>query len=212
MNRYNPTPEELQTNDKYELTAKIDHQEIKSFVMNQIEVPGKLMKGYAIYQAVMIIIGLFFATRPIVLAIRGDFKPLLWLLAAIVFTFSLLILIHEVIHLLALLVTGARKIMIGAYLKKFIFYAEADRHVLNRRQYTFVALMPLIIVKLVTLAGIILTAGESAFYFWIFIMCAHTLFCAGDVGMINYFNRFPGENVYTFDARDEKRSYFYREI
>lgn len=207
----NPTIEELQNSNNYERVAELEHRQIKEFVIDQITTESKLIKGFMIYQGIMILVGLFFTTRPIVLAMRGSYEPLFWLLAAIAFTFTLLILIHELLHLLALKITGARKISIGGYLKKFIFYAEADRHVLNRKQFALVALAPLVVVKAVTLTGILLTIGEPVLYFWIFVMCAHSLFCAGDIGMLSFFDRFPGSAVYTFDVKEEKRTYFYKE-
>jgi hypothetical protein len=42
-------------------------------------------------------------------------------------------------------------------------------------------------------------------------MSAHSLFCAGDIGMLSFFDRFPGSEVYTYDVQEEKRSYFFRE-
>jgi hypothetical protein len=206
----NPNVEELQNSGKYELVYELEHQQVKEFVINQITSGSKLVKGYMIYQLVMILVGLFFVTRPFVLAIRGNYQPLIYLFTAIVFTFTLLILIHELLHALAFKITGAKKVSIGTYLKKFIFYAEADRHVLNRKQFTLVALAPFLSVKLITLAGIILTLGSPALYFWIFVMSAHSLFCAGDIGMLDYFYKFRDTRLFTFDLKDEKKSYFYR--
>jgi hypothetical protein len=208
----NPTIEELQNNEKYELVAELEHRQIKEFVMEQITTESKMIRGFMIYQGIMILVGLFFATRPIVLAMRGNSEPLFYLLGAILFTFTLLIIIHELLHLLALKITGAPKISIGGYLKKFIFYAEADRHVLNRKQFELVALTPLVVVKAVTLIGIIFTIGQPVFYFWMFVMSAHSLFCAGDIGLLSFFDRFPNRKVFTFDVKEEKRSYFYKEI
>jgi hypothetical protein len=208
----NPTIEELQNNEKYELVAELEHRQIKEFVMEQIATESKLIRGFMIYQGIMILVGLFFATRPILLAMRGNSEPLFYLLGAILFTFTLLIIIHELLHLLALKITGAPKISIGGYLKKFIFYAEADRHVLNRNQFALVALTPLVVVKAVTLIGIIFTIGQPVFYFWMFVMSAHSLFCAGDIGLLSFFDRFPNRKVFTFDVKEEKRSYFYKEI
>jgi hypothetical protein len=207
----NPGIDELQNNEKYELVAELEHRQIKEFVMEQITTENKLIKGFMIYQGIMILVGLFFATRPLVLTMKGNSEPLYYLLGAIIFTFTLLIIIHELLHLLALKITGAPKITIGGYLKKFIFYAEADRHVLNREQFSLVALTPLVVVKAVTLIGIILTIGEPAFYFWMFVMSTHSLFCAGDIGLLSFFDRFPNSKVFTFDVKEEKRSYFYRE-
>ncbi len=206
----NPGVEELQKSDKYELLYELEHQQVKEFVINQITSGSRIVKGYMIYQLIMILIGLFFATRPLVLAMRGNYQPLFHLIAAILFTFTLLILIHELLHALAFKITGARKVSMGTYLKKFIFYAEADRHVLNRKQFTLVALTPLLTVKVISLAGIIITLGTPAVYFWIFVMSAHSLFCAGDIGMLDYFYQYRNSELYTFDLKAEKKSYFYR--
>lgn len=205
----NPTIQELQNTDEYELVHELEHNHVKDFVVSQITSGSKLIQGYMIYQLVLILFGLFFATRPLVLAMRGNLIPMFYLLIAILFSFSLLILIHELFHALAFKITGAPKVSIGAYLKKFIFYAEADRHVVNSNQFKFVALAPLVMVKIITLAGILFTAGTPSVYFWIFIMCAHSLFCAGDIGMIDYINKFSDTQLFTFDVKDEKKSYFY---
>jgi hypothetical protein len=111
---------------------------------------------------------------------------------------------------MALKLIGAKKIAFGGYLRKFIFYAEADRHVLNRRQFAFVALTPLIVVKAVTLAGVILFVHQPVFYFFILIMSTHSLFCAGDIGLLSLFYQCKGTDVYTFDVKEEKRSYYYK--
>jgi hypothetical protein len=75
-----------------------------------------------------------------------------------------------------------------------------------------VALTPLVVVKAVTLIGIIFTIGQPVFYFWMFVMSAHSLFCAGDIGLLSFFDHFPNRKVFTFDVKEEKRSYFFKEI
>ena len=207
----NPNVEELQNSQKYELLYELEHQQVKEFVIRQIASGSKLIRVYMLYQLLMILIGLFFVTRPLVMALRGNYQPLLYLFTAIIFTFTLLILIHELLHALAFKITGARNVSIGTYIKKFIFYAEADRHVLNRQQFTLVALTPLLTVKLATTAGIIMTLGNPSVYFWIFVMSAHSLFCAGDIGMLDYFYQDRNSQLFTFDLKNEKKSYFYRE-
>jgi hypothetical protein len=208
----NPGIDELQNGQKYELIAKLDHQQIKKFVINQLTKGGKVVRVYMIYQGIMILMGIFFLTMSIVIAIQGNLQPLLFSGAALVFSFSLLIIIHELLHALALKITGARKINFGAYLKKFIFYAEADRHVLNRKQFAFIALTPLVVVKLVTLAGILLFIPTAGIYFFIFVMSAHSLFCAGDIGLLSIFYHEKDDEILTFDVKEEKTSYYYRKV
>jgi hypothetical protein len=41
-------------------------------------------------------------------------------------------------------------------------------------------------------------------------MCAHSLFCAGDIGLLSIFYKFGDAEVYTYDVKAEKTSYYYR--
>lgn len=208
----NPTINELQNSGKYELMAQLNHQQIKEFVIEQLTGKIKIIKIYMIYQVLMIMIGMFFFTRSIVLAFKGDFLPLYYSLSALVFCLSVLIVIHELLHGIALKISGATKVTFGGYLKKFVFYAEADQFVINRRQFAFIALTPLFAVKLITLTGIIFLFGQPFFYFLMFVMSAHSLFCAGDIGLLSVFYKFKNTEVFTFDVKAEKASYFYKRI
>lgn len=205
----NPTLIELRDSGKYEMIAQLNHQQIKEFVIEQLTGNSKIIKIYMIYQIVMIMTGMFFFTRSIVLAFKGDLIPLYYTLAALVFCFSVLIVFHELLHGIALKLSGAPKVSFGGYLKKFIFYAEADKFVINRRQFAFIALTPLLVVKLVTLIGVILFFNHPVFYFLIFVMSAHSLFCAGDIGLLSVFYKIKNIEIFTFDVKAEKTSYFY---
>jgi len=206
----NPTIEELRTSDKYKLVAQLNHQQIKEFVINQLAENGKIIKIYMIYQVLMILVGIFFFTLSIVLAFQGSANQLYYSLAALVFSFSVLIVIHELLHGIALKLSGAGKVTFGGYLKKFIFYAEADQFVINRKQFAFIALTPLFVVKLITLIGIIFLFNQPIFYFLIFVMSAHSLFCAGDIGLLSVFYKTKNTEIFTFDVKAEKTSYYYQ--
>ena len=205
----NPSIEELQNSDKFEMIGKLNHQQIKEFVIEQLIENGKIIKIYMIYQVLMILVGMFFFTRSIVLAFQDSAIQLYYSLAALVFCFSLLIIIHELLHGIALKLSGAPKVSFGGYLKKFIFYAEADQFVINRRQFAFIALTPLFTVKLITLIGIVLFFSQPVFYFLIFVMSAHSLFCAGDIGLLSVFYKFRNSVIFTFDVKVEKTSYYF---
>ncbi|MCD6354214.1 MAG: DUF3267 domain-containing protein [Prolixibacteraceae bacterium] len=206
----NPTIAELNDNSRFELIAKLNHKQIKEFVINQLSESSKLTLSYMIYQIVMILTGLFFFTRSIVLALRGELLPLYSSLTALVFSFSFLIIVHELLHGVALKVTGAKNIHFGGYLKKFIFYAEADRHVISRKQFALIALTPLVVVKIVTLIGVVLFLNQPVFYFLIFVMSAHSLFCAGDIGLLSIFYKYNDSDIFTYDVKAEKTSYYFR--
>ncbi len=206
----NPTIDELQQNEEFELIGELSHSQVKNFVKENITDNSRLINYFMIYQIIMILLGLFFLTRSLMLAIKGNTESLIYAMAAIVFCFTLLVIIHELLHALALKITGAKHVSIGALPQKFIFYAEADKHVLNRKQFAFIALTPLIVIKLLTLAVLILYINQPLFYFSIIVMGIHSLFCAGDIVMLSIFYRFPGSEIFTFDIKKERKSYFYK--
>lgn len=208
----NPSIEELRNPEKYELIAQLNHSQIKEFVIDQLTTKSRMITAYMIYQIIMIMIGMFFFTRSIVLAFQGSPIQLYYSLAALVFSLSVLVIVHELLHGTALKLTGAKRVTYGGYLRKFIFYAEADQFVINRRQFAFIALTPLFAVKLITLIGIIFLFSYPVFYFLIFVMSAHSLFCAGDIGLLSVFYKIKNIEIFTFDVKAEKTSYFYRRI
>ncbi len=208
----NPTINELRNPENFELIAQVNHHQIKEFVIERLTSEGKIIRIYMYYQIFMIVVGMFFFTRSIVFAFKGDLVPLFYSMAALVFCFSALIVFHELLHGIALKLAGAKRIVFGGYLKKFVFYAEADRFVINRRQFLFIALTPLFAVKLITLTGIIIFFSHPILYALIFVMSAHSLFCAGDIGLLSVFFQNSENEIYTFDVKEEKISYFFRKI
>ncbi|HSO86773.1 MAG TPA: DUF3267 domain-containing protein [Draconibacterium sp.] len=208
----NPSIDKLRNSGDYELIAQLSHTQIKEFVINQLMQNGRIIKIYMVYQIVMIMVGMFFFTRSIILAFQDSPSQLYYSLAALIFCFSALIVIHELLHGIALKLAGAKRVTYGGYLRKFIFYAEADQFVINRCQFAFIALTPLFAVKLITLIGIIFLFNQPVFYFLIFVMSAHSLFCAGDIGLLSVFYKIKNIEIFTFDVKAEKTSYFYRRI
>lgn len=209
----NPTIEELQNSEKYELVARLRHDEIKNFVLEQIAgTTSTMVKAYMFYQLLMVLAGMFFLARAVVFVFRNYYEPFWISLLAIVFSFSLLIIVHEGLHGAALKLAGARKVSFGGFFRKFIFYAEADRHVMNRQQFAFVALTPLIFVKVITLLGIFYFWDQPVFYFFLIVMAAHSLFCAGDIGLLSVFDNEDESEIFTFDVKNEKTSYFYKRV
>ena len=165
----NPSIEELRNSAEYELIAQLNHNQIKEFVINQLTTKNRMITAFMIYQVIMIMIGIFFFTRSIVLAFNGSVVHFCYSLGALIFCFSVLIILHELLHGIALKLAGAKRVTYGGYLKKFIFYAEADQFVINRKQFAFIALTPLFVVKLITLIGIVFLFNQPVLYFLIFV-------------------------------------------
>ncbi len=203
------TPEDLQNNSDYELLAEVSHQKLREFVVEQIVQEKYIIRIYSVYQIVLMLIFVFSLTRGIVLAIKGYPELIASVGLASLFSFTALVVVHELLHALAYLLTGSRHISFGAIPKKFIFYALADREVIAPLAFHVVALMPFVVVKLVCLSGILYFWNSQTMYFFLTVMCLHSLFCAGDIAMLAFYHLHRGKKIYNFDNRSEGKTYFY---
>ena len=202
-------PEDLLDQNEFELLTEISHQKLREFVVEQISEEKFIIRIYSIYQLLMVLLFTFLFTRGIVLAIKGYSALLVNIGWAAAFSLSALIIIHELIHALAYLLTGARRISFGVILKKFVFYALADRQVIAPRAFHIVALAPFVMVKVICLIGIFLFLNQPVVYFFLSVMCLHSLFCAGDIAMLAFYRIHRGKEIYNFDDKSEGKTYFY---
>jgi len=206
-----PTINELNNPGRFEMIAAVSHYRIKDFVLHQVMDDKKIVPYYMVYQTILFLSALFFLSRSVVLAMKGDNNYLFVTLAGILFSLTILVVIHELLHGIVLKLAGAPRIRYGMVPGKFIFYAEADQFVLGRKPFTCVALAPLVIIQILTILGIIIWYNEALVYFPLMVMCIHSFFCAGDIALLALFYRYPGREIYTFDSRAEKTSYYYME-
>jgi len=204
-----PSIEELNNPDEFVLYASVEQNRIKDFVLQQVMSDKKLIPVYMVYQTLLFLTGIFFFTRSVMLAFRGHTLSLLYTAGAVVFSLTLLVVIHELLHGTALKLAGAPKVTYGGILSKFIFFAEADRFVLGKRIFLLVAFTPLVVVKVITLTGIIIFFYTPLLYFFLVVMVIHSFFCSGDVALATLFYRFPGRETYTYDNAAEKKSYYF---
>jgi len=203
------SPEDLQNNPEFELLKEVSHQNLKEFVIEQVSQEKQIIRFYSIYQVLMMTVFVFFLTRSIVFALKGHSEAVIQVVLAILFSFSVLIVIHELLHAMVYLLTGSRRISFGLILRKFIFYALADRQVIGSRPFHIVALTPFVVVKLICLVGIVAFYNEPLVYFFLTVMCLHSLFCAGDMAMLAFYKMHSEKEIYNFDIRSEGKTYFY---
>jgi len=203
------TPEDLQNENEFELLTEVSHQKLREFVVEQITEEKQVIRIYSIYQVIMVILFTFLLTRGIVLSIKGYSEMLIEIGLSVAFSLSALIVIHELLHALAYLLTGARRISFGVIPKKFIFYALADRQVIAPRAFHIVALAPFVIVKLICIIGFIVFYNQQLMYFFLSVMCLHSLFCAGDIAMLAFYRIHREKEIYNFDNKSEGKTYFY---
>lgn len=203
------TPEILQSNPEYELLAEVSHDKLREFVVKQIHQEKQILKTYSIYQIILMMLYVFLLTQSLILAFKGDSEPITGMISALIFSFTILIVIHEVLHALAYYLTGARKISFGMVLKKFIFYALADRQVIGPKSFHLVALTPFIAVKTICLFCTFYFYSNQWMYFFLSVMCLHSLFCAGDMAMLAFYRIHREKEIFNFDSKCEGKTYFY---
>ncbi len=207
----NLTPEIIQNNPEFELVEEIHYDDLKQFFINEIGKKSLLMKVYGIFQGIAIgillaIIGFF----TVDLIKEGIHKTelIITIVSALLSAF-ILIPVHELIHAAAFIMHGKRDIGFGAQWKKFVFYAESNMQVLNRKEITIVALAPLVVISAFSVLLVILPTSLPVKIIFTVMACIHLLFCGGDIAIISFFNRNKSKELYTFDNRELKKTYYY---
>lgn len=208
----NPAINNLTDENKFHLLQRVYYTDMRSFVLRHVASKSLLIKAYSIFQAMSLIVPFSLLGYEIVNISLGksSFEGLVWILAGGAFSFTFLVIIHELIHMLAFRILGRTHLKIGGVLRKFMFYVEADKHVLNKREYLFIAILPFVIILTLGVLGTILTLSSNVMFFIATVTATHSLFCAGDIAIISYMYQNEKER-YTYDDAGSKTTYFYEE-
>jgi len=205
------TPQDLNC-DGFDLIKEVDYANLKPFILEEIKQQPLILRIYGFVQ----LLALATVIAVLVFLIYSKYskgmysEELLWTGIAIIFSCSALIIIHELLHGLAFLVLGKKDIGFGAQWRKFIFYAEANLQVLDKREMIIVALTPLTSISLLCLTIVPFTLGKAAIFFPVIVFLIHLLFCAGDLAIVSYFSHYKNGELFTYDDRKYKKSYFYK--
>lgn len=200
-------------NPDFEQIEVIEHANLKPFVRRELtgnQGWGLIAKMYQGVGLLLFGFALIKAFAPF-MKLR-ETEMLEWMGWGLLFCITALIVIHELLHFFAYLAVGARRLSFGMNLKQFVFFVQADRQVLNYSKFKVVALAPVVVVAVVCIAGAIIWFEQPLYYFFITILSLHSLFCAGDLGMLCYFENRPDDEIYTFDVREEGKTYYFKRL
>lgn len=121
----------------------------------------------------------------------------------------LLIIPHELLHVLPYLMFGAKGIKIGANFKEFYFYVTANNFPINSAKFVIVATLPIIIItlSLIMLYFVI----DNTLWSWSFLLAGvmHLTMCIGDIALINFVYTNRKRRIITWDNIEKKEAYFY---
>lgn len=197
------TVEELQSGGRYELLRQMSFNDIMPFV-KEFYWHKRTIVTYFHYAVTLLFLALSVSTvRQPGMTFDGWLSA--WGLGFL--GFFLLLPVHEAIHGLVYKLLGARDVRYGILWRQGAVYAAAHHFVADRRQFTWVALAPFLIINGVLLAAALVLPEQRplllAMLFW------HTSGTAGDFALLNYFWLNRGREMYTYDDVDGKISYFY---
>lgn len=201
---------DITENTEYQLLKVVKHKEVRKLISEEVDKAPAWIRIANMYQLggmLAFLIAGFKAFIPFMK--EKEAENLIGMGIGIVFSFTLLIVLHELIHALAYRYVGVRNLSFGMYLKKFIFFVQADKGVLNYKQFQIVALAPTILIGTLAILLMVIFYNQPAFYFGLSVFAIHSLFCAGDFGLLSFFQNRPEYEILTFDLKDENATYFY---
>lgn len=204
-----PKPEDLKDERRYRLLITLRYSDIISFVLDHLRRKTGVMLFF--WTFCLITLGLAVVIR---INISGYFelrRIFLHSLLGIIVLPVLIIPLHELLHIIPYILSGAKRIRAGMDLKQYIIYVTAHRHVASSGLFKLVAMFPFAAVTAASIFMIWWLPGLWKYSVAVFLFI-HTTMCAGDFAMISFCNIYRKHKVYTWDDADLKEAYFYEEI
>ena len=122
-----------------------------------------------------------------------------------------LVIPHELLHIVPYYLGGARNIRVGADWQQYYFYVTAHLYPVGATTFITVALTPFLVISAALLYLIITIASPLWTWSLMWTLLMHTTMCAGDFALINYYWLNRNKKVITWDDADKKEAYFYED-
>lgn len=131
------TPSDLFNDSKFLLIEQLKHSDLKEFLTKTLKDKKSFVyKSFQVY--LFLVLALFGAiVYYALLALIQTAEPfkLLQITFGLVFSFTVLIFIHEIIYAITFKAVGADNIYFGGDIKKFIFYTASDQTVISGAKF-----------------------------------------------------------------------------
>jgi hypothetical protein len=204
-----PKVEDLQDPGRFRQVLTIPFNELIDFIIEYLKRKTNLMIFYWALNIFFLLVAITFRIH---IAGYYPFKSIFLhtMLGFVVFPCAA-IPVHELLHIISFLLTGARRIKVGLDLRQFIFYVSAHRHVVTPGKFRFVALTPFIVISLTMISLIYFMPGLWKWSLSLFLF-VHTTMCAGDIALLNFYRINRTKKIFTYDDAEEKVTYFYEEL
>ena len=192
----------------FKTDAILNHQDIIPFVKSYLFRKNKVTLLYLIFNilfCILLIIKMFSSVYSETLTLGAAFKWFSW---GCLIPF-LLVPLHEWLHGIAYKACGAKAVSYDVNWKQFYFMAIADKFVATRKSFLIVAITPFTFITIGLLIPIILPSTPGIDIMLITAVFVHGSMCAGDFGLLSYFETNRNKEVITFDDREKGLSYFF---
>ncbi len=202
--RMKPTIEELKGEKGYQHVLTVPFDKLLPFLFENMKPNTKTMGFFYFFLLLCALSVLTFLFQP-----GYTFAQLFWFgLAGFVSSFTIMVPLHELLHGLTFKIFKADKLKYGKDLKQMMFYVTADNFVMNRKEFSILALMPFAVITLLLLLLELILPHN---YIWFFLSAIfwHATMCIGDFAMLAFFEKFNYLELFTFDDAQKKITYFY---
>ncbi|MBK7971199.1 MAG: DUF3267 domain-containing protein [Bacteroidia bacterium] len=192
----------------FKTDAILNHQDIIPFVKSFLFRKNKITVFYLVFNiliCIWLIYSMFISVYTNILTLGEAFTWFSW---GCLIPF-LLVPIHEGLHGIAYKGCGAKTVSYDVNWKQFYFMAIADKFVATRKSFMIVALTPFTIITLALLIPVLFPSTPSVDIMLITATFVHGSMCAGDFGLLSYFETNRNKEVITYDDRGEGLSYFF---
>ncbi len=198
--------DDLENQQKFRHILTLSYNDLLQFIFDYLKKPSVFIFCYWAITLIFMIIST--AAR---ISIESDFpmKDILFhsLLGLVIFP-VICIPLHELLHIIPYVITGAKRIRVGMDMKQFLFYVTAHRYVASPVQFIIVAILPFLLISLSLLYLVNTSPGLwkwslSAFLF------VHSTMCAGDFALLNFYYLNRDKKIYTWDDADKKEAHYY---
>lgn len=176
----------LQDQSRFKLLHKLEHTDLIKFVQQNLLKINVITIAY-LFSNILIWLytgfSLYLDTKS---SIIDPMEVFAGLGLGFFLTFFVAFIIHENIHLLAYRILGAKKTSIRIQIRQLVFLALADKFVLNRNEFYFLAILPF---SLITGCLLILLLLLNPYYSYVVmgILILHTGGCSGDFALVSFF-------------------------
>ncbi|MCF8377947.1 MAG: DUF3267 domain-containing protein [Bacteroidales bacterium] len=205
-----PGIEEIYGNRNFHLMHKLHYDSIIAFVFKNIKLKTLGSGLYFLSLILLFILIMIFSIKGFISHQISVSKYISSLFYGFLSGSFIVIPFHELFHALAYRLIGARP-QFGMDLKQLIFYITADKFVVNRREFHWIALAPFIIIN-VSVASVFVFLNINQQIIALFFLFFHNIMCIGDFAMLSFYHHHSEKKLFSFDIIEEKTSYMFEYI